>query len=151
MNSLAILGCPSKPSVAVKKTPTTVHVEQLSKRVAECINARNWSDPVFEHFAPSFEAFVEHSEIPTVRSAKEYFEAYSAIVAGNPEYGNELLSISSVVNEKAGTATVWLLLRIFGHPQGMIKESVTIAHLARRNGKWFFTRQFGIRGIQMDD
>lgn len=149
MNSLQLLSPPaSTTSESGEKNATALYLENLSACVAKCISTRNWSHPVFEHFAPDFQAFVEHSPTPFIRSAKEYITVYDEIAAKHPNYRSELLSVSGDVNEEEGTATVWLLLRIFGHPdENTVKESVTVAYFSRRNGKWWFMKQHGIRGM----
>lgn len=152
MNSLDILGLSSKPSASQEKSPSAIHIEDLCARAANVISTRNWDDQILlDHFAPDFEAFVEHSDTPVVRGAKDWMKVYAKLAADNPDYRNEVVSMISDVDEKAGTATVWMLMRIFGHPKDMVRESVTIIHAVRRNGKWLVLKQRGIRGIQMAD
>lgn len=57
------------------------------------------------------------------------------------------MSISANVNEKNGTATVWLLLKVMGHPRTLIRENVTITHWKRKQGQWRAYKQTGMRGF----
>lgn len=151
MNSLQLLSpAPSTSSESGDKSATAQDLEERTTCVARCVAARDWAHPVFEQFAEDFQAFVEHSETPVIRSAKEYIEVYKDIAAKHPNYRNEVLSVNADVNEEDGEAMVWLLMRIFGHPdEETVRESVTIAYFSRRDGKWWTTKQRGIRGIPL--
>ena len=152
MDSLGLLHpTSSSPIAAASKTPTASYVECLCTRVVECISTRSWDDTIFEHFTPGFQAFVEHSDKPLVRSAEEYIDLYKRKAEDNPRYRGEVLNASADVNKEKGKATVWLLIRIHGDPEDVIRESVTIAFVRRRKGKWWFEKQIGMRGIQFGD
>ena len=147
-----ILGERPTPPENTPKSPVALELEDMGRKVAGAIATRNWDDPVFDHFAPNFKAYIEHSDVPVAKSVKEYQEVYNAIAAAHPDYSNEVLSINADVDEKRGRASVWVLMRVYGHPKGTVRESVTVAHLERKEGIWLFTRQHGIRGInQMGD
>ena len=138
MNSLQLLSpSPSTPSESDEKSATAQYLEEVAVCFARCLATHDWAHPIFEHLTEDFQAFVEHSETPFIRSAKEYIEVYKEIAAKNPNYRNEVLSVSADVDEEEGEAPVWLLMRIFGHPdEETVRESVTVAYFSRRDGKW---------------
>lgn len=152
MNSLDILLPPrSLLEDYGQKSATTLYIEDLTASVPKCISERNWTHPVWKHFAPGFQSFIEFAEHPNIKSGKDWLELHKKISSSHPKYRLEVFSVSGHVDEEAGTATVWMVMRVFGHPdEKTVKENVTTAHVHRKDGDWYFTRHRSMRGIQID-
>lgn len=66
-----------------------------------------------------------------------------------PEYDCYPISIIADVDEREGTANVWVIMSVTGHPPTVRKESVTILHWVRGCNGWVMVRSVGIRGSQV--
>jgi len=91
--------------------------------------------------------YLPHSSTPYINSLEEYLKNYDKFTKDNPDYYCEALSISASVNEKNGTATVWCLLRVTGHPCTLQRENVTVVNFKRKVGRWMAYKQTGMRGF----
>lgn len=91
--------------------------------------------------------YLPHSANPYCNSLEDWLENYRSFAAENPDYFVEVVSISASVNEKNGTATIWLLLRVTGHPVTLQRENVTVIHWKRKQGQWRAFKQTGMRGF----
>ena len=113
------------PSSSEHKTPTEIYLEELGSAMCWCVSTQDWDHWAFGHITNDFEAYIEHSDKPFARTSEEYKEAYNAIARKYPGYRNELIDIDADVDEKAGLATLWILLRIHHHPTGTMKGNDT--------------------------
>ncbi len=111
------------PSSSKEKTKTEIHLEELGSAMCYCVSTQDWNHWAFGHITDDFEAYIEHSDTPFARSNEEYKEAYNAIARKYPGYRNDLIDIDANVDDEAGLATLWILLRIHHHPTGMMKGS----------------------------
>lgn len=91
--------------------------------------------------------YLPHTSDSDIHSRSDWLDSYRKFAAENPEYFVEIASISASVNEKNGTATVWLLLKVTGHPNTLQRENVTISHWKRKQGQWRAYKQTGMRGF----
>ena len=131
------------------KSPIAAHLEDVADRIVKHIANKDFSNPDFEEYlAPDYHAYLPHSQQPYSRSLKDLLDNYQVHATTFPEYHIEALNLSADVNEKNGTATVWMLLRVTGAPTSVQRESVTVVYFRRkRGGKWVAFKQTGIRGI----
>lgn len=136
-----------------RKSPTAEYIEELSARISQSVRDHRWDDPVFEkHFARKFEGYIEHTYIRHLCGKDEYLRAHKDFAAAHPDYRNETVSMTTELSDESetSTATVWMLLRVHGHPKDTVRESVTFFYWKRCKGKWLLHKQGGVRGIQMD-
>lgn len=148
MNSLQLLSPPSTPADSHKKTATTRYLEDLNTRIVNAIDTHDWENPAFDHIAPDFQALMEFSDTPIARGREEYVGVYKKLVAKHPEYRCKIMNTSANVNENKGEATIWTVVQVFPDPN-TVREGVTLSNLSRRDGKWWYTRRLGIRGISL--
>ena len=133
-----------------ERSPTAEYIEGLSARISQCIRDHNYDDPVFKLFANKFEGYIEHTYIRHLCGKDEYVQAQKNFAAAHPDYRNECVSMTTQLDDEEGTATVWMLLRIHGHPKDIIRESVTFFYWKLCKGKWLLHKQGGVRGVQVD-
>lgn len=146
---------PSSSSNGSNRNSSTVkQLEYISARVIDLIRTHNWTHKdwklyVAENFttyAPA--AFLEQLSNPTTTTRQAYIDNYKAFADANPEYDCEPVSIEADVDEKEGTAKVWIVMSVTGHPPSVRKESVTILFWVRTDDRWVLVKQVGIRGFQ---
>lgn len=112
----------SPPSATSRrKTRTEVYLEELGTAICHCVSTQNWNHWAVGHITEDFEAYIEHADTPFVRNVEEYKQAYNSIAERYPGYRNELVDINAEVDERAGTAALWILLRIHHHPTQTMK------------------------------
>lgn len=127
---------------------TRAHLEGLTARLVDHVAKHEWDHEDFELLvAPDYAAYLEYAEHPISRSLEEYLQNYREFAAANPDYAIDIISISADVNEKKGLASVWMHLRVFGHPTAVWRESVTVVYWKRKLGKWTCYKQNGVRGV----
>lgn len=95
---------------------------------------------------PDYAAYLEYAGRPYVRGRSAFMEQHRNFGRAHPNYTFEVDSALADMNEKNGTAMVWLLLKVTGHPMNVKRESVTIVFWKRIAGKWKAYKQTGIRG-----
>lgn len=123
------------------------YLEALTTFISERLSNRDWDHPVFEqHIVPYMKAFMDHREIPLMTSRQQYIEGFKEVSRENPNYKVETVNVSATVDEEHGTASVWMLLHIFNHPEGTRREGVPIFDWKLIAGKWMLTSMNGIRG-----
>lgn len=139
---------PLKASTSKAKTATARFIEEATVKMLAHINNRLFCHSDFRDFIePDYAAFLEYFPHPVCKGLNDYLDMYSAYAEATPDYHIHPISISADVNEKNGTAIVWLLLSVKGHPKNVERESVTTVHWRRRAGKWKGYKQTGIRGV----
>jgi hypothetical protein len=142
---------PCSPNAkSTKKSPTTLYIEQLATSLNGHISAHDFTHPeLLHHLDENYTAHLEYlpgsSQHP--RGRADFLEGFRRYVDAYPDYSMQIESIVAEVNEKNGTATVWLLLNITGHPKGLRRQSVTVQAYRRKGGVWRAVRQNGIRGV----
>ena len=154
MGSLSMLLSQNSASTKSGHTDrsSTVHLlEELSSNMIHRINTRDWTHPDFKDIlTEDYVAYLEYQEEPVLRGREAYIDGYRAFAEANPSYSIELVSVNADVHEKSGTAGVWMLLKVVGHPSDVLRESVTIAYWRRKGGRWEGYKQTGIRGAGGD-
>ena len=115
------------------------------------LNDRDWDHSyIRQYIAPNITAYMEHLEEPHATTREEWLAGFQKNGEDNPEYGFECISANAEVDERKGTASVYFVMRIRGHPAGTVKESVTRITWSRSRGKWVAIKQNGIRGVGND-
>ena len=131
------------------KSPTAQLLVDLTCRVVQRVAAHDFTHPDFEAMSDDYTAYLEYQETPLARGKQAYLDNYRAFTAANPDYTIQPISVVADVHENNCTASVWMLLKVDGHPRDVQRESVTIVYWRRRAGKWQAYKQTGIRGAGM--
>ena len=135
-------------SIAVGTSSTARYLEDLTARLTDHVANRDWTHPDWaDLLITDYTAYLEYSEHPITKTRASYLVNCKAHADAHPSYTLERVAISAEVNEKNGTAVVWQLLKVKGHPANVERESVTLVYWRRRGGKWSAYKQTGIRGI----
>lgn len=109
--SLDVLGVqPSDQATITQVVTTAAFLKDLSIRLAEIANTRDFSDPVLEHVSPKL---VSHYDAGGESFSGVGKDAILAMVKSsldhNPNFHTEVLDVQTNVNEVEGSATVWML------------------------------------------
>lgn len=151
LDSLNLLIPTSSAPATETAASTSAIARTLEDRTARMINLvteHNFDHPEWQRWqTDDYCAYLEYSDTPLAKSRDEFLSNYKAFVQRYPSYSLEILTISANVNEKNGMGAVWCHLRVKGHPANVERESVTIVHWKRRQGKWTAYRQNGVRGV----
>jgi hypothetical protein len=132
------------------KSPTAQLLEDLTCRVVQHVAAHDFAHPDFdESMSDDYTAYLEYQETPLARGRQAYLDNYRAFTAANPYYTIQPISVVADVHENNCTASVWMLLKVEGHPRDVQRESVTIVYWRRRAGQWQAYKQTGMRGVGM--
>ena len=135
-------------STVASTSSTARYLEELTARLTDHVANREWTHPDWrDYLIPEYTAYLEYSEHPITKTRKAYLENSKAFVDAHPTYILQRVAISAEVNENNGTAVVWQLLKVKGHPANVERESVTLVYWRRQAGKWRAYKQTGIRGI----
>lgn len=134
---------------------TALHLETIARTFITTIDhglpsAHNTSasDVILEFIDPFFSA----SPMPPWNHAPLNLEGYvtyiKTVVEANPDYSIKVTDVSSHVNDKAGTAEVFVNVEVGGVPRGVMRQSVGVMKFRRNDGRWrCFTYQ-GADGIE---
>ncbi|USW56204.1 hypothetical protein Slin15195_G095230 [Septoria linicola] len=136
-------------------------LEALSQTNVAIINARDWSletpeaQALVPCISPDFRTWMHNLSKPMTLSFQDATDIISKIVEENPSYHEEVLAVSSDVDEKKGKAIVTMHVRVYGHgEEGSVVEAVREARWKREggveHGKWWLYEYVGVRGISMD-
>lgn len=145
---------PSSSYDSSAQISTAAYLEDLSARIIGRIRNQDWSHRDWvEHVGDNFTvyapaAFLEQLNYPSTSTREAYIESYKAFIKANPEYDCDPVSIEADVDEREGTAKVWIVMSVTGHPPLVRKESVSILHWVRTKDRWVAVKQVGIRGFQ---
>ena len=151
MNTLEILSPKSEIEVSdfvPTKSATAIYLEDLQVHLANCLNRHEWDHVDLKTYvAVNFQAFMQHMSEPIVTTRKAFIERYKNLCRTHPEYSYEVEHVNADVDDARGTAIVWYVLSIWGHPKGVERKSVSVNTWERNKGKWLCVKQTGIRGI----
>ncbi|PIA93965.1 hypothetical protein CB0940_04652 [Cercospora beticola] len=140
-----------KPWASRKHTytsETAKTLESLSRQIMEAATARDWQNTLFtKYVAPKFIADFEHSAGQVLDSWQAYIEHHERIASQNPYYGFEVLNTAADVYELSGKAIIYVLLKGFGHPKNVQRESIMLMYWRRREGLWRCHKEKVIRGL----
>ena len=132
---------------------STLSTEDYLKRNSEAIcnetlNNRNFESPSLAYLAPEVLAIHETTPISTGREI--LIENLRSMMERMPDYHADILNSTAAVNERKGTAAVYLHLFLTGMPDGIRRESVNVLDWVRRGGVWQIVRHSGMRGPPSD-
>lgn len=97
-----------------------------------------------------FHTEFDHANGVPLNSWKDYVEHHERLAAEYPAYRFEILDSVADVYEDSGAGTVYLLLRVEGHPADVIRESTLVMYWQRRDDQWLCHGQKVIRGMNWD-
>ena len=131
-------------------------LEELSVGNIKIINDRDWdltspeAKVLKEHVSPHFRTWVHNLSKPMTISFEDATAWIQKVVEEYPDYREEILDVTSDIDEKRGCATVIMHVRIDGHEQTSV-EAIREARWERDDsGKWWLHNYVGIRGVSMD-
>lgn len=121
----------------------SLHLETIARTLVVAIDQRLLSaqspslvDPRLDFIDPFFKA----SPMPPWDHAPLDFEGFvtyiRTVVEANPEYSIRLSDVSSHVNDRAGTAEVFLNVEVEGMPPGVVRKSVGVMKFRRSEDRW---------------
>ena len=116
---------------------------RLTRRFATGLNERSWDDPCNAHFHPTYRAL--HDNVKTEVTHEQEQMMHQAICAQFPEFKMEVLSESIDLNEMAGTAIVWLFIRVTGTLPGVQRDAIGVFRWKKERGKWWCVYHAGFR------
>ena len=150
MNSLEILRpVPSAPERCKERNATAVDLERATAVMLDIIARRSWDDQRSSFMAPNFQASVEHAGQRNIRSRDEYLRSFRDLVRAHKDYNVKLISISANVDEKNGTASVWMHVEISGDPESIRRENVSLVRWKRVQGCWECYKLDSVRGVHL--
>lgn len=141
------------PIAPATKETKALSTEDILKQCSEALcneilNNRNFENPWINYLSP--DVVTIHETTPVAHGRAQLVEGLRKYVALMPDYRAEILSSTAVINEKKGTATVYLHLLLSGMPDGIRRESVNVLTWKRRSGEWQITEHSGMRGPPPD-
>ena len=110
----------------------------------ETLNNRNFNSPWLDYLAPDVVAI--HEATAVVQGRERLITNLRELLQTMPDYHADILNTTAIVNERKGTATVYLHLFLSGMPDGIRRESVNVLAWQRRKGEWLLTKHQGMRG-----
>ena len=114
----------------------------------ETLNNRNFESPWLDYLAPDVIAI--HETTPISRGRERLIENLRSMIEQMPEYHADILNSTATVNERRGTAVVYIHLFLTGMPDGIRRESVNVLDWVRKGGDWRIARHSGMRGPPSD-
>lgn len=126
---------------------TAKEIEQISVELIRAASARDWSNPLFKHVVPEYKAEFDHSDGVDLDSWDAYVKHHERLSTSNPEYCFETLDSVADIYENTGTGSVYILLRVTGHPANVVRESIIVMFWKREEDDWKCTGQKVIRGM----
>ncbi len=106
-----------KPRKTSSESSTARWIEQTTVKGMQRVSNREFDNIEFyQNMAPDYTAHVEYQDQPVSTSREQFLSNSKAFAQANPHYEFEVMSINVDVDEQAGTAIVWIHLRVKGHP-----------------------------------
>lgn len=126
---------------------TAKQIEQTSLELIRLASSREWKNPVFGHITPDYKAEFDHSDGVDLDSWDAYVKHHERLATANPEYRFESLDSVADIYENTGTGSVYILLRVTGHPVNVVRESIIVMYWKREREEWKCHGQKVIRGM----
>lgn len=128
---------------------TEDYLERNSEAICnETLNNRNFNSPWLDYLAPDVVAI--HEATSVVQGREQLIHNLRELLQTMPNYHADILNTTVTVDERKGTATVYLHLFLSGMPDGIRRESVNVLAWERRKGEWLLTKHQGMRGPSGD-
>ena len=137
------------PIAPATKQRVVLSTEDYLKRNSEAIcneilNNRNFHSPWLDYLAPDVVAI--HETTSVVQGRKQLVDNLREMLQTMPDYHADIVNTTATVDERKGSATVYLHLFLSGMPDGIRRESVNVLAWERRKGEWLLTNHKGMRG-----
>ncbi|KAK3053626.1 hypothetical protein LTR09_005370 [Extremus antarcticus] len=138
--------CEERPT---RKSNNAFLVEGLARLLIGHIVDHDFTHLDFlKYLHDDYAAYLEYrSDEPYLKGREVYLAGYQAFVKAHPGYTLEIESLHGDVDEKNGTAVVWMNLIVEGHSKGVRRQSITMQQWRRKDGGWRAYKQTGIRGV----
>lgn len=151
-----ILPANKSPASTSPSNSLAATLEELSTTNIKMVNERDFelSSPaakaVLEHVSPHFKTWMYNVSKPTALTFEEGLEVLRSVAKNFPKYREEILGLTTDIEEKRGCATVVVHVRISGREQTSV-EAIREAKWERdEHGKWWLHSFIGIWGVSMD-
>lgn len=122
---------------------TALHLEDIARTFITPIDQRLLSSRSPSLIAPELDfidPFFRAVPMPPWDHAPLDLEGYvtyiRTVVEANPSYSIKLTDVSSHINDKAGTADVYLNVEVGGMPPGVVRKSVGVMRFRKGDGRW---------------
>lgn len=129
------------------------HVEGIAHNCVKSLNGRNFSPSAsgWNQMAAIFRADSEHPQGGIAEQGlEEHLEMQRQIAQEHPQYRLRLLDLHTEVDERAGSASVFMTVEATGIPPGVIRQSVGVSKFQLIDGRWLCVRYGGARGMVGD-
>ena len=129
------------------------HLEGIAHSCMKSLNDRNFSKCAdgWNQMADIFRADSEHPQGGLVeQTLEEHLEMQRHIAEECPEYCLRLLDLYTEVNERTGSASVFMTVEATGIPPGVIRQSIGVSKFQLIDGRWLCVRYGGARGMVGD-
>lgn len=143
-----------------KATSTVSYLEDISRRVVNAVNTRDWSTSpgcVWEHFAPHSIADATNTSPMQVDplgskairdGPQQSVQRWREMTTQYPDLHYKLLDMSTDLHEKLGFARVFITCETYGVMDGVVGQNVGVFEWRRsdRESRWLCTEYGGMRG-----
>lgn len=110
------------------------HLEEISMNMMELLNQRDWDHELWQHFSPAFRDPL--AKLEDVESLDSLIRMMKFMIKTNPKYHIQPISANAKVDERREMATVWMVLRISGTPNGIEYEGISCFWWRIVGGRW---------------
>ena len=96
----------------------TRHLKDLSARIINTINDKDFDEPIWKYLTPDF---MDDYEFRQILCREEFLKELRTVASSTPDFHLDILNSSAQVDMDAGSATVWLWIRITGLPDKLTR------------------------------
>lgn len=127
----------------------TKMLEALSVTMIRSAAAQDWEHEIWQRLSANFVGEFSYgtTEEP-VRNWKTFVAHHRAVRQQYPDYHFEIVDICIDVHERNGTASVYIMLKVTGHPSTLERASVLVLRWRRNGESWLCYREGVIRGVR---
>lgn len=124
------------------------HIKSLSKRLIQAINNRTWRETAELLMLPSFSGYHDMDDNPWSVNNREAINNYMEdFLTEHPDFYTEILDMSVELDEKRGTASVWVLRSDINLTDKPRSETYMELAWVRKGEDWYCCGYQGVKSF----
>lgn len=138
-----------KPSESPIRTEDIANIELWCRQMLDALNARDFSNVVFDYVALGFES-AGIDIFPTTYTGSEYLQKYRTIASENVDWHTHLDNINTELDATGTDAKVYLMVRASGRPLGLTWEAFGLMRWRKYGENWRAISHETMRAYPLD-
>ena len=146
LSSISIL-LPNGPSSPDLDPPNPMEgfVKSATLALVDVWNTPNFRHPILDYLVPGF--FSNQEGIAMTTDKQACLDVVRQVHSSNPSCQQKVVDVVAKCNDRR--AMVWVTLEIYGFPDGLVRENVSVFYWARKGGKWTCYQHASVKGLSL--